>query len=217
MPLISPESSLILQQTNKISSLITFLQNNGYLMIFIIMIIEGPIATSIAAFLASLGILNIYMIFFLAFLGNFLPDIFFYMVGRLSRKHIEDYIVYFGIKKANIKKLEKGFKNHAKKTIVMVKLTPILPIPGLILSGFTKVSFKTFIWTIILFNFISSIVFISIGFYGGVAIGSIFRYFKLGSYAILFLIPLAAFIYWMSKKLPQIVIRLISKERRIKI
>jgi len=109
------------------------------------MLIEGPIATYVAAFAASAGLLNIYIIFILAVFGNLIPDCFFFFVGRHSRvKAVESFLESFWINKSRIKKIEKGLHKHIKKSIVVLKLTPGLGIPGILLAGFTKVPFRKF-------------------------------------------------------------------------
>lgn len=57
------------------------------------MVVEGPIVTSIAAFAASLGYLDIYMILIISLLGNLIPDILLFFIGprRLAVFRIFDF------------------------------------------------------------------------------------------------------------------------------
>lgn len=183
-------------------SILSLIQSQSYFLIFILMIVEGPVTTAAASFAASLGIFNIYTILILSALGNIIPDTLLYSVGRFSRgKKVELYLGRLGLNKSKIKKFDSGFKKHAGKTLVFAKLTPTLPVPGLVLAGFTKVPIKKFFFIDVLFNIASAMVFTGIGFYFGVASVSILKYLKVGEYALLFLIPLAILIYFLYKKI----------------
>ncbi|VVB79872.1 SNARE associated Golgi protein [uncultured archaeon] len=178
------------------------LQVHGYLFIFLLMLIEGPIITAAAAFAASLGFFNVWVILLLSIFGNLIPDTLFFFLGRSGRtKPIEYFVRKFGLSKKKIKELEKGLREHAGKTITFVKLVPPLPIPGLILTGFAKVPFKKFLYIDVIVNVIYSVFFVIAGFYLGFAASQIFSYFKIGQYAILLLIPLAILVYLVYKKL----------------
>jgi len=182
-------------------SILSLIQSQSYLLIFILMIVEGPVTTAAASFVASLGFLNVYIIFILSFLGNFVPDFLLYYIGRFSRgEKVERYLEKFGLNKSKIKRFDSGFKKHAGKTLVFVKLTPLLPVPGLIIAGFTKVPVKRFFFIDATFNFISAIIATLIGFYFGLAANIIFKFFKIGEYTLLLIIPLILIFYLMYKK-----------------
>lgn len=183
-------------------SILSLIQSQSYLLIFILMIFEGPIVTVAASFAASLGLLDIYIIFLLSLLGNQVPDIFFYFIGRHSRgPRIERWLSKLGINKSKIKKLENGYKKHAGKTLTFIKLIPPLPVPGLILAGFTRVPIKKFLFISLLFNLVSTIVATLAGYYIGIAAGSIFKYFKIGEYALILIIPLVILLYLLFKRI----------------
>ncbi|MCX6707397.1 MAG: glycosyltransferase, partial [Candidatus Woesearchaeota archaeon] len=176
-------------------------QTHGYILLLVLMLIEGPITTYTAAFAASLGLFNIYLVFILSILGNVIPDTILFFIGRLTRtSFVESILETFGMNRSRIKKMEIGLKKHIGKSITLFKLTPGLAIPGLIIAGFTKVSFKRFFIVMLLFNMSSAIMFTLLGFYSGIAASTIFKYFKIGDYILLAMIPLIIFIYWIYKK-----------------
>lgn len=188
--------------TLSIESLLPFLQANGYLIIFILMLVEGPVITSISAFAASLGYLNIYVIILLSLLGNTIPDSLLFLVGRFARrKSVENFVGKFGLSNQRNKRIEQGLKKHAGKSLFLAKITPFMPVPGIMLAGFMKVPFKKFLFIDFLCNLILTTIFTTIGFYFGMAINSIFKYFKAGEYALLIIIPLGLIVYFLSKKI----------------
>ena len=161
-----------------ISNTILLIQGGGYLAVFLLMLIEGPIITLAASFLASQGFFNIYIIFLISFLGCFVPDMIFYFLGRLGvNNFVEKYGYYFGLKKLFIKKACSHFHNHAAKAIVFFKLMPFTGIPGVFAAGVSKVRVYRFFIVDFSFNFISALVFTSSGYYSGLVFGRFAYYF----------------------------------------
>ena len=185
-----------------LSAALVFAQNSNYLIIFLLMIFEGPIATAAAAFASSMGILNIYIIIILSLLGNLIPDTILFFIGRYSReKTLEKFIKYFGLTENRIKKFEAGFHKHFGKTMTFMKLVPPFPVPGLLFAGFSKVSIKKFFMVDITFNFISTLIAVFLGFYIGLASSKLFDYFDMGKYFLILIIPIALLIYLIYHKI----------------
>ena len=178
--------------------LLMFIQNQGYFIIFLLMLIEGPIVIYAAAFLASQGILNIYLVLLLALFGNLIPDVFLFLLGKHSRiKTIEKMFEFFGINQSKIEKMEKTFSNHLGKSIILFKLIPGLAVPGIMLAGFSKVSFKKFFIASTIFNIISAILFTLLGFYSGITISSLLKYLKLEKYILIALLISVIIVYFI--------------------
>ena len=156
------------------SNALLIIQGGGYLFLLVAMFLEGPIITTAASFLASQGFFNVYVIFLLSFLGNFLPDILFYWIGRVGRLgFIEKYGGYFGIKKASVKKFSGYFDKNYKKAIVVSKLMPFTGVLGVFSAGMSKIDFKKFLFVDFLFNLVSAAIFTFMGFYFGLAFSRI--------------------------------------------
>lgn len=170
---------------------------NSYVIIFLIMLVEGPIITALASYAASLGYFNIWVILLMSIFGNFIPDILFYSMGRFSRtKKIEFFLeTYFLNGEGQVKKLENNLHAHFGKTFFIVKLCPMLPIPGLLLSGFIKIKFFRFLVYDLIFNLFYSIVFTLLGYSFGFAIDKFLKYFKIGQYSILGMLVLLIVVY----------------------
>lgn len=151
-----------------------------YLILFILNFLEGPIVTYLAAFAASLGYLNIYLIIIVSILGNQIPDIIFYFIGRSFRKDkIEKICSFFGLYNYRITWLEKNLKKHTIKTTLLIKLLVPITVPGIILSGFLKMNFKYFFWINLIINIIFALVFSLLGYYSGITLKTLLLYSKL--------------------------------------
>jgi len=156
------------------SQLLAFVQTQGYLIILVLILALGPVAILAAAFAASFGIFNIYLVFALAFFGSSLGDLFWYFVGEFGRESLINK--HFGriMKSKSMKKVEKLLEKDSFRAMLLIKLVPPLPIPGLIFTGMDELRLKKFLFASLIINFVSSLVFVVLGYYFGVVIGKLF-------------------------------------------
>jgi membrane protein DedA with SNARE-associated domain len=175
---------------------------NGYLLMFLIMLAEGPVVTAAGAFVAALGFFNIWVVLVLSLLGNLIPDILYYAMGFWGREQfIDKYGHYFGLDKDKIKHLENMIEKHAVKSLIVIKLVPLLATPGLIVAGLTKMDIKKYIkWSLII-TIPSSLFYLIIGYYFGAAYDTIARYLRIGGYLALFFVIIFAAIIYLERKL----------------
>lgn len=191
---------------NNLPILLEFLQVHGYWIILLLMIVEGPIISYVAAFAASLGIFNVYWILILSVLGNSIPDKIFYLIGRYGRgPTIERIAGYFGLSKKRIEIIENHLKEHLGKTLIFVKIVPPLPMPGMLLAGFVRANFKKFMYITTIFDIIVSVILVLAGYYSGFLIGNALEYFKLQSLVLPILVIALFVLYyaigWIYKKI----------------
>lgn len=167
-------------------SAMLFVQSHGYFLIFLVMVLEGPLITMAAAFAASMGIFSIQIIFLLSLLGDLVGDGIHYFIGHSTRRVVmEKYDLKFGLSKKRIKKLEKGLREHFGKYLFLIKFTPILTTPGLLLTGTMRVPIKKFIFYSFLITLPRTIFFTLTGYYLGVALSKVIRYTQIGGYVVL--------------------------------
>ena len=200
---------------NTINSILLILQSHGeiiqYIIIYSLMFVEGPIVTYIVSFAAALGYFNIGIIFVLGILGYIIPEIILFRIGGLIRaKGLKRVVSYFGLHKKRIAWLEKNLKNHTIKTIMIIKTVPPLPIPGLVLCGFIRMPFAKFFWINLIFDILYTILFVSLGYYMGLAANTSLKYFKLTQYLLPLAVILAIVIYLLIRKISSIEIKKIK-------
>jgi len=144
------------------------------------MMLEGPFVTYVAAFAASLGFFNIYIIWALSILATTLMDVGWFMMGRFGGEtSIFRYLINrFG--ESRVKKLETYLIDNTAKTIAVIKFTPTLSPIGLTLAGAIKVPFKKFFVysSIVVVAYSSALIWL--GYYSGVAFTTVSKYFKYG-------------------------------------
>lgn len=180
----------------------------GYVLMFIGMVMEGPMITAAASFAAALGYFNIWAVFLLAILGDLAADVAYYAIGYFSRVAvIEKYGHRLGITQARMKKLEGLLKTHPKKTIVVLKLIPGLATPGLMMVGATRMNIARFASMCVGIILPKVLIFMFLGYYFGHAYDSISKYVQNGEYFIIFSIIFLVVAYYGYSKLTGIFAR----------
>jgi membrane protein DedA with SNARE-associated domain len=123
-----------------------FLKHYGYWAMLPLMIIEGPVATIIAAMLASLGAFAWPMVFLFSVLGDMIGDILFYAAGRKwGMGFVHGAGKYLGITETVVLRMEKYFEKHGGKTIFAVKSTTGLCWATFVTAGIVNMDFKKFV------------------------------------------------------------------------
>jgi membrane protein DedA with SNARE-associated domain len=160
------------------------------------MLVVGPLATLPAAFFAKFGVFNIWIVFFLSTLGNVVSNFFYFYLGRLGRiTLIKRYGRYFGLHERRIEKIEKNLHNHSIKTIVAMKLLPFT-VPALAIPGAMRMSLKRFSAISLSVIIPESIILVLLGYYSGLALDSLIKYFK-NTEKIMGVVILIAILIWL--------------------
>jgi membrane protein DedA with SNARE-associated domain len=123
-----------------------FLKHYGYWAMLPLMIIEGPVATIIAAMLASLGAFAWPMVLLFSILGDMIGDVLLYAAGwKWGMGFVHGAGKYLGITETVVLKMEKYFEKHGGKTIFAVKSTTGLCWATFATAGIVKMDFKKFV------------------------------------------------------------------------
>lgn len=156
-----------------------YIKTIGYPTMLFLMIIEGPIATILAAFAASLGFFNIFVVFALSMLGDIIGDIILYTIGYTGgAKALTKAERILKIKPKTVAKLEKLFLIHGKKTIFAVKSTTGLCWITFIAAGTMRMKFKEFLFGSISGGIVWSSFLVIMGYFFGYAFDKINDYIK---------------------------------------
>lgn len=149
-------------------ALVQWVISHGYFLFFIAAVLEGPFVTAAAGVAAALGYYNIYIIILLSVLGDLVADTVYYTIGYWSRKTlITRYGSYVGLTYERVESLERLLHRHAGKALVIIKLSPVIPVPGLIMIGSARIPLKKFICIALLITLPKSILFGLAGFFAG--------------------------------------------------
>ena len=166
------------------------------------MIIEGPIVTIIAGFLASQGVLGFWASYGVAVIADLIGDTLLYGAGFFGgRRFIRRYGKYVGLNEARIEALEGHFKKHSGKTILLGKLTHGIGAAILAAAGIAKMPYKKFIILNFFATLVKSLILLVIGLYFGRAYEQANSYLNLFALGGLLLVPLALFLFIVPRKL----------------
>jgi membrane protein DedA with SNARE-associated domain len=178
-----------------------WLLQNGYSLMFVLMLIEGPVVTAAGAFAAAFSYFHLWIVFVLSIAANIIPDAVYYAMGYWGRhKFIDHYGHYFGLTPARMVAAEKLAKKHTVKSLFAIKMIPFLATPGLIIVGASKMDIRKYIFWSLVITVPSSLVYLLIGYYFGAAYSTIDHYLHLGWYLIaVIVVVLFAILYFQRK------------------
>jgi len=189
-------------ELSSFDAVLQWVMANGYFFVFLAMCLEGSIVTAAAAFACALGIFEPWAIFVLAFLGDVIPDAIYYGMGYLGRATLVNKFGHlFGLTDERIEKIEKLAVEHAGKTLVAIKLTPMAPLPGLMAVGAVRMPFIKYILIIIGYTLPKVLFFMVIGYYFGQMYGTITKYIEDGGIIIASITVIAFIIYFIYNRL----------------
>jgi membrane protein DedA with SNARE-associated domain len=173
---------------------------------FLAMVVEGPIITSAAAFAAALGYFNIFAIFLISIAGDLVGDYIYYGIGYFGRVQlVERYGHRVGLTAKRLKHMERLIKLHPKKTLAAIKLAPLLPAPGLMMIGASRMSVQRYTWLTFVVALPKTLLFMALGYYFGAAYDRFAAVFQNGEYFLLIAIAATIIIFYGYNKLSAVV------------
>lgn len=173
----------------------------GYTVMFILMLIEGPVVTAAGAFAAAFSYFHLWAVFLLSILANLIPDVVYYAMGYWGRhRFIDAYGSYFGLTRQRVMAAEKLANKHTVKSLIAIKMIPFLATPGLIIVGASKMNLKKYIFWSIIITVPSSLIYLLIGYYFGAAYNTIEHYLHLGYYLLGATVAVVLIVLYFQKK-----------------
>ena len=119
------------------------LGNWSYVVIAVLVLIEGPIATLLGAVAAASGLLNPYLVFLAASIGNLTADTLWYLLGYTGRiEWLVEHGRWLGVRRAHIERLKADMHAHARAILFVAKITASFSIPALITAGLLRVPWR---------------------------------------------------------------------------
>lgn len=174
----------------------------SYIFIAVLVALEGPNITILAALLASTGALDPIGVFIAASMGNLSADIGWYLLGYLGRFEVlTQRIGWLRKRQAQITHFEQKMKQHAEKILLLAKLTLSMSVPALIAAGMARVRWRH--WFPIIFGceciWTGSLVFI------GYHLGAYVKQLETGMQiiAVIGLIIFGGLLLWFIKRVGQ--------------
>lgn len=128
--------------------LIAFLRSSRYFLLFIGVLLEGPVVILASGFLLKLGQLEFLPIYAVLVAGDLTADIGWYCLGRYgTRGLILRYGHFLNITPETIATVERRFNRYHERILLISKLTMGLgfAVITLTIAGMSKVPFRNFV------------------------------------------------------------------------
>lgn len=115
----------------------------AYLLLALLVMVEGPVATLAGAVAASAGLMKPFWVFVSAASGNLVSDILWYTLGYLGKMEwLHRYGGYFGLRGEFIARFNSDIQKHVAKLLFIAKLTLGFTIPSLVATGLARIPLR---------------------------------------------------------------------------
>ena len=139
----------------------------SYFLLAFLVAIEGPIATLLGAAAASMGVMNPFLVFIAASVGNLTADTLWYSAGFLGKM---DWLLRLsrriGVNPDYLERLEGLLQQHAPLLLFISKLTISPMIPMLIATGLIKYPWRRWFPYVFMGEMIWTGSLVTIGYFG---------------------------------------------------
>lgn len=137
-----------------------------YIILGLLVLVEGPIATLLGAAAASAGLMRPLGVFAAAATGNLMADSLWYTLGYLGRTNwIRQFGQRFGIRESLVQHLEQQMIQHATRVLFLAKLTLSFVIPSLIAAGLLRIPWRRWFPALIMAETLWTGSLVLIGYY----------------------------------------------------
>ena len=110
-----------------------------YVILALLVMIEGPMMTLLGAAAAAAGLLRPQFVFISAGLGNLAGDLLWYSLGRLGKTEwLLRYGRFLGLNREKVNDMQRRMRAYAPRIIFVAKLTLFFMIPALVAAGITR-------------------------------------------------------------------------------
>lgn len=137
-----------------------------YLILFVMVAIEGPISVLLAAAAASAGLMRPLPVFLTAAAGNLTADTLWYLLGYLGKT---EWIYHLGgrvgVRPSLVEHLKHNMIKHATRVMFLAKLTVSFVIPALITAGLLRVPMRRWFPYFVISEALWTGTLVVIGFY----------------------------------------------------
>ncbi|MBS1182005.1 MAG: hypothetical protein H6Q99_1885 [Proteobacteria bacterium] len=152
------------------AALMSMMSSYGLWVLTPLAVLEGPIVTVIAGYLASLTILSLWQVIPCVIAADIVGDSLLYLLGRLALGSLgPTWRDRLGLSPRRLYSLMRGFRRHGTRILVVAKLTHAAGFAALTAAGAARMPFVTFLLANTLASIPKSLVFVTLGYLFGSA------------------------------------------------
>lgn len=143
----------------------------NYLLLLVLIAVEGPIATLVGAAAASAGFMRLSVVIAVSALANLIADIGWYSLGYFSNEEtLIRYLRWVGLRRRHLDKLRWAMRRHARKVLLIAKFSTGFAIPALVAAGLSHIPLRRWFPVVFLAGVGWSTTLALVGFYATEAI-----------------------------------------------
>jgi membrane protein DedA with SNARE-associated domain len=153
--------------------IIQLIDHYKYLVLFPIVVIEGPIISIVSGFLVSMHRLNIFATYAVLVVGDTLGDALYFWAGHGGRL---SFLTHGMKNDVRLKKMERHFEKNAGRTLLIAKFTYFFGALTIVAAAIAKTPFKKFIAYSFFGTMVKTALLLLVGYYFGSAYAKIAHY-----------------------------------------
>ena len=129
-----------------VDTMLSLLAAHPYLLLFPLVVLEGPISTIAAGLLVATGVMSWPVAFAIAVTADLSGDTFYYLLGRSARyPRIARRLARLGLTQEKLAAMEASFRRNDGRALVGAKVVDVASVPVLVAAGLTKVGYGRFL------------------------------------------------------------------------
>jgi membrane protein DedA with SNARE-associated domain len=144
----------------------------SYIVLAILVGLEGPFATLAGGALAGSGRMSPQVVILIAIAANLTADLFWYSLGYSGKvTWLLPYARWFGIRPQHISQLQANMYLHAHRVLPFTKFGAGLAIPALIATGMARAPWQRWLPTLAVAEILRSAFLVMLGYTAATALG----------------------------------------------
>ncbi len=171
--------------------IIEVVRAHGLMFLFPVAVLEGPIVTVIAAWLARAGYFDVFAVYGVCVLADLVGDVMLYALGRRGPHLPERWRRRLGLGGDRLQKLEAHFRDRGPGTLLFGKVTHSAGFAVLLAAGASRMPFGRFLLYNVLATLPKVLLFVLIGYSFGAAYAAIDTYIFRASLVLMALLVVA--------------------------
>ena len=132
-----------------IEAILALLEAHPYVLLFPLILLEGPISTIAAGLLVATGLIGWPVAFAVAVGADLAGDTLYYLLGRSARHpRAARLLDHLGLTQQKLAAMETSFGRNQGKALVGAKVADFAAVPVFVVAGLTRVGYWRFLaWT----------------------------------------------------------------------
>ncbi len=181
--------------------LVPWIIAHGYFLFFVLALIEGSLVSTAAGVVAGLGYFNIFIVIAISISGDIVADVIYFAIGHYGRSIKKNrFTSWIGLSERRIEGVSKFLHSNTRKSLLFIKLSPLVGPPGLIATGALGVPFKKFFKIILIISVIKGFFFSILGFLSARTYIELSKFIAHNTYILLVISGCIITIYILYKK-----------------